>query len=91
MVGRAPPPPEVGLPRVAQAAKAVRTQRQAFFGAPWGKRQVPVVTRQALSQRTDGPLLIDEYDATIVVPPDFRAWLDEAGNVVMEANDAAQN
>ena len=90
MVGRAPPP-EVDLPRAVDRAQAPRSHRRAFFGAAWGTREVSVVSRQALTDPIKGPLLIDEYDATIVVPPDFRVWLDEAGNVVMEANDAAPN
>ncbi len=28
--------------------------------------------------------LIDEYDSTIVVPPDMRAQLDEDGNLILE-------
>ena len=31
-----------------------------------------------------GPLIIEEYDATCVVPPNWRAELDEDGNIVME-------
>ncbi len=30
-----------------------------------------------------GPLLIDEYDSTIVVPPDYRGYLDSQGNILM--------
>ena len=31
-----------------------------------------------------GPLIIEEYDATCVVPPGWRAELDAGGNIVME-------
>jgi N-methylhydantoinase A len=30
-----------------------------------------------------GPLLIDEYDATTLVPPGCRAWRDEWDNIVI--------
>jgi hypothetical protein len=28
-------------------------------------------------------LLIDEYDSTIVVPPNYRGYLDRDGNILM--------
>jgi hypothetical protein len=31
-----------------------------------------------------GPLIVEEYDATTVVPPGCAAWLDEGGNIVIE-------
>ena len=37
----------------------------------------------AAAQPLTGPLLIDEYDSTIVVPPAMQAQLDEQGNVVI--------
>ena len=62
------------------------TLRRATF-ANGGTMDVPVMTRALLpdSDRNaiPGPLLIDEYDATIVVTPGIRAWRDEMGNVVM--------
>jgi N-methylhydantoinase A len=30
-----------------------------------------------------GPLLVDEYDATTLVPPGCRAWRDEWDNIVI--------
>lgn len=44
----------------------------------------PVVARASLKTPADGPLLVDEYDATTMVPPDARAWLDEQGQIMME-------
>lgn len=46
--------------------------------------ETPLVSRRDLVNATPGPLLIDEYDATIVVPPDFTARLDERDNIVLE-------
>ncbi|WMD21039.1 hydantoinase/oxoprolinase family protein [Achromobacter seleniivolatilans] len=31
-----------------------------------------------------GPLIIESYDTTIVVPPDARAWSDAIGNIIIE-------
>lgn len=36
------------------------------------------------SEALDGPLIIESYDTTIVVPPQARAWADPAGNIVIE-------
>jgi N-methylhydantoinase A len=41
--------------------------------------------RQDLANRPfDGPLIIEEYDATTVVPPGWQARLDSWGNIVVE-------
>ena len=57
--------------------------RQVYFGKEHGSIETPVVGRKELASPTKGPLLIDEYDSTIVVPPRMQARLDEKGNVVM--------
>ena len=44
--------------------------REAYFGAEHGSIETPVVARRALSGRTvEGPLIIEEYDATCVRAP----------------------
>jgi len=65
--------------------------RAATFGEPWGTVQTAPIRRSDLRERTCGPLLIDEYDSTIVVPPDFVAHLDAHGNVVMELANARES
>ena len=40
--------------------------------------------RSDLSQTKKGPLIVEEYDATCVVPPGARAELDAGGNIVIE-------
>jgi len=44
----------------------------------------PVLTRGDLEKPREGPAIIEEYDATCVVPPGARAALDGSGNIVME-------
>lgn len=58
--------------------------RQAYFGADWGLIETPVVTRADLGDGRAGPLLIDEYDSTTVVPPEMSARLDGRGQIIME-------
>jgi N-methylhydantoinase A len=47
--------------------------------------ETPIVRRQSVDHSTrPGPLIIDEFDATIVVPPDATVSRDAIGNIVME-------
>ncbi len=58
--------------------------REAYFGGSWGTIDTPVISRHDLGEAgTAGPLLIDEYDSTIVVPPDYRGYIDSEGNILM--------
>jgi len=58
--------------------------RAAYFGSANGVIDTPVLARKALGEGADGPVLVDEYDSTIVVPPDWRVQLDERGNLILE-------
>jgi len=60
--------------------------RQAYFGLVWGMVETPVVARADLADGRNGPLLVDEYDSTTVIPPDMRARLDEQGQIVIDRN-----
>ena len=66
------------------AAAAPQRARQAYFGAEPGTLETPVITRSELGrQARAGPLIIEEYDATTVVPPDCAAALDAMENIVV--------
>ena len=46
---------------------------------------VEIADRSALgASRRQGPLIIEEFDATIVVPPDAKAHSDAIGCIVLE-------
>ena len=62
------------------------SSRKAYFGEKYGLLDTPVIARRQLTKPTNGPLLIDEYDSTTVVPPSMRASLDRQGNIVLEAH-----
>ena len=65
-----PPPASLGEPRAV------------YFGPADGTRDTPVVARTDLTgDWTDGPVIVEEYDATCVVPPGCRARLDASGNI----------
>jgi N-methylhydantoinase A len=56
--------------------------RRAYFGED-GWLETPIVRRSDLTGERPGPFIIEEYDATCVVPPDATASLDAAGNIVI--------
>lgn len=87
LVGQvAAPGREAGF-RPRDSAFTAQSRRQAYFGSDYGVVDTPVVARSDLSGTARGPLLIDEYDSTIVVPPFMSVRRDEHGNVVMEVED----
>jgi len=58
--------------------------RKAYFGRDAGWLQASVIGREALSATArSGPLVIEEYEGTTVVPPGASAALDAFGNVVI--------
>jgi len=62
-----------------------RASRKAYFGRDVGLVEVPVVSRGSLtSGATKGPMIIEEYDTTIVAPPGCSARRDGAWNVILE-------
>jgi N-methylhydantoinase A len=64
--------------------------RAVSFGRGQGFTEAPIVARSSLDGRARaGPLIIDEFDATIVVPPDATVRRDDIGNIVMELGGCA--
>ena len=57
--------------------------RRAYYGRTFGWIDTPVVARSALSGDVEGPLLVEEYDSTCLVPPGVRATLDPRGNLLL--------
>ena len=64
---------------------AETTRRQAYFGPVHGWAETAVMPRSDLTQAPiDGPLIIEEYDTTTVVHPDWNARLDGWNNIILE-------
>ena len=57
--------------------------RRVYFGSEHGWIETPILRRSDLAKRRAGPLIIEEYDATCVVPPGATAELDKAGSIVI--------
>jgi N-methylhydantoinase A len=62
--------------------------RPVYFGPEAGLRETAILSRQALSRDPrDGPIIVEEYDSTIVVPPGWRASRDGQDNIVIDFAD----
>lgn len=64
--------------------------RPVYFGPEFGFVETPVITRAALTpERRAGPMIVEEYDGTTVVPPDCLARLDPQGNIIIDVGSGA--
>jgi N-methylhydantoinase A len=68
-----------------RASDQPESRRSVYFGPAYGERDTPILARSALTdQLRAGPLIVEEYEGTAVVPPNCAARLDAAGNIVIE-------
>ncbi len=76
------------LSRLAPPASVQHaTVRTAYFGPAAGAMATPVLPRLALrGAPCVGPLIVEEYDATTVVPPGCTAAQDADGNIDIQVN-----
>ncbi len=59
--------------------------RTAYFGPRLAEMTTPVLSRAMLTATPrEGPLVVEEYEGTVVVPPAARASLDGWGNIDIE-------
>ncbi len=58
--------------------------RRAYFGPEHGWLDTPVLGREELGSRRSGPCIVEEYDATCLVPPGATATLDGYGNILVD-------
>ena len=62
-----------------------RGSRSAYFGPDLGLLDTPVRGRFAVPlEPVPGPMIIEEYEGTAVVPPDATVRREEGGNLVIE-------
>ena len=60
------------------------TRRRAYFGRAHGWLDVPIVGRRQRAARRPGPCIVEEYDATCIIPPGAGAARDEYDNIVID-------
>jgi N-methylhydantoinase A len=69
----------------SRAGAATSRVRAIHFGRGAGAIDADVVARAALSSEPrSGPIVIEEFDSTTVVPPDARVHCDAMGNIVLD-------
>jgi N-methylhydantoinase A len=69
-------------PVVDPAIGPAGQRRTAYFGREHGAVSTPVIGRGDLdSTPRPGPLIVEEYDATTIVPPGWSAHRDAHGNI----------
>ena len=84
--------PGIPRPGAAAASEPARpaTGRDAYFGPERGLMATPVLGRSALDRTPRaGPLIVEEFDSTCVVPPGARARLDDSGTIEILLDAAA--
>jgi N-methylhydantoinase A len=74
-------PDRVDVGRDGPAARPA--PRPAYFGPEAGWLPTPILRRADLAPGLAGPCIVEEYDATCLVPPGGHARLDAAGNIVI--------
>ncbi len=79
------------MPELTHAAKESKCEvcsRKVYFGPNIGLVKSRVVSRDGLEHNAiEGPLIIEDYEGTVVVPPDCKAYLDDIGNIIIEIPD----
>lgn len=72
-------------------APSAESVRRCYFGPDLGERDTSIVARAGLvGGPREGPLVVEEADTTVVVPPGWRARLDEFASIVLEKMGAAE-
>ena len=72
-------------PGLSSVGRAEGMEREVYFGPRDGWIATPVVGRGSLAGGTStGPLIIEEYDSTTVVPPGCSVRLDEWSNIMVD-------
>jgi N-methylhydantoinase A len=64
--------------------KATATGERPVAFDPASPTTTPVIDRSALPAAFAGPLIVESYDSTIVVPPGWHGSVDAAGSILLE-------
>ncbi len=77
--------PSVAEPDVASAAPTVSAGRQVYWrGQGWAECDIYRRETLAPGHTLDGPLIVEEYGSTVVVPDGWRVGADAHGNLKLE-------
>ena len=80
-----PPKEQAALSNQAMPVQAGKSERQAYFGPEFGLVTTLICDRGHIGpEPMAGPVIIEEYEGTAVVPPDATVRLDERGSLIIE-------
>ncbi|MFF3569143.1 hydantoinase/oxoprolinase family protein [Nocardia jiangxiensis] len=84
-VSRLVPKVPLGRRAAATSASNQHPDRQVWFAEYAEYRPVPVYDRDQLSPGAElaGPLIVDDRESTVVVPPTWNATIDNSANIVL--------
>ena len=75
--------------QTGEGGVADRPRRKAYYGARLGVVETPIVRRPDLAgDWHEGPFIVEDYEGTVVIPPESKAKLDELGDIVIEVGAA---
>ena len=75
---------EIERGRTAAQSDGAPVTRSLYFGPETGAVEGPIITRASLHEAPRvGPLVIEEAEATVLVPPRTTASLDATGSVIL--------
>jgi len=85
VVARAEPEGERTATAIAPQTRGSGESRQAYFGKA-GWCDTPILGRGDLATETAGPAIVEEYDATCVIPPGWSGRVDDHGSIILKTD-----
>ena len=77
-------------PPAAAVSEGVRARRSVYFGPSHGSIETPLIVRTDIGATPlHGPLVLEEYEGTAVVPPGAIIRRDATGNLIMTLGEQA--
>ncbi len=73
-------------PAAASEGELSESERKARFGGEWHKTRV-VRGEPSAGAAVEGPVIFELPEATLVLPPDWSAKVDEAGTIIARRGD----
>ncbi|MDD3445042.1 MAG: hydantoinase/oxoprolinase family protein [Zavarzinia sp.] len=69
----------------SEGGKTAHPPRRIYFGPRLGPQSARVLSREDLGEKpVQGPIVIPEYDTTVIVPPDFTVRRNAANVLILE-------
>ncbi|MFU8652249.1 hydantoinase/oxoprolinase family protein [Methanotorris formicicus] len=78
--------PEIKYNEIKEYIPKPESYRKVYFTNGW--EETPIYNRDKLKPgaRFDGPAIVEEYDSTIVIPPNYHTIVDGYGSIRIERN-----